>query len=63
MNPNLLWETITYSPGILFSIEATMKGLRKSLCHDMSHFHFLLESQFRYSKVRDSDFTFCKSLL
>ena len=40
-----------------------MKGLRKSLCHDMSHFHFFLESQLGYSNVRDSDFKYCKSLL
>ena len=40
-----------------------MKGLRESLCHDMSHFHFFLESQLGYSNVRDSDFKYCKSLL
>ena len=40
-----------------------MKVLRKSLCHDMSHFHYFLESQFGYSNVRESDFTNCKSLL
>ena len=63
MNPNLLWETITYSPVILFSIEPTQKGLRKSICHDISRFHYFLESQFGYSNVRGSDFTYCKSLL
>ena len=63
MSPNLLWETITYFPDNLFIIEATVKGLRKSLCYDMSHFHFFLESQFGYSNVRDSDFTHCKSFL
>ena len=55
--PNLIWLTITYSPGILFSIEATSTGLRTSLCHDMSHFQYFLESQFGYTNVRDSDFT------
>ena len=55
--PNLIWETITYSPGILYTIEATSKGLRTSLCHDMSRFHFFLESQFGYTNVRESDFT------
>ena len=53
MRPNMLWETIRYFPAILFSIEPTQKGLRKSLCHDMSHFHYFLESQFGYSNVRD----------
>ena len=62
-NPNLIWLTITYCPEIVFSIEATVKGLRKLLCHDMSHFHYFLESQFGYSNVRDSDFIHCKNLL
>ena len=61
--PNLLWETIGYSPIILFSLEPVMKRFRTSLCHDMSHFHYFLESQFGYTNVRDSDFTSCKSLL
>ena len=46
--PNLFWETIEYSPQILFSLEPTMKGFRTSLCHDMSHFHYFIESQFGY---------------
>ena len=62
-NPNLLWLTITYCPEMFFSIEVTVKGLRKLLCHDMSHFHYFLESQFGHSNVRDSDFIHCKSLL
>ena len=37
---------ITYFPRIRFSIEATMKGLRTSLC---SHFHYFLESQFEFN--------------
>ena len=60
---NLIWETIKYSPGILFSLEPVMKGLRTSLSHDMSHFHYFLESQFGYTNVRASDFASCKSLL
>ena len=62
-NPNLLWLTITYCPEIVFSIEATVKGLSKLLCQNMSHFHYFLESQFGYSNVRESDYTNCKSLL
>ena len=61
--PNLVWLTIEYDPIILFSIEPVMKGLRMSLCHDMSHFHYFLESQFGLTNVRHSDFTTCKSLL
>ena len=61
--PNLLWECITYEPKILFNIEATNGSLRTSLCHDMSHFHYFLESQFGYENIRDSDFAYCKSLL
>ena len=61
--PNLVWETITYSPVILFTMEATSTGLRTSLCHYLAHFHYFLEDQFGYTKVRDSDFTHCKSLL
>ena len=61
--PNLLWETLTYCPRILFTIEATQTGLRKSLSHDMSHFQYFLEAQFGYTNVRDSTFTYCKSLL
>ena len=61
--PNLLWETIEYSPRILFTLEPVMKSLRTSLCHDMSHFHYFIESQFGFTNVRDSDFTFCKNLL
>ena len=61
--PNLFWETIEYAPSILFSLEPVMKGFRTSLCHDMAHFHYFLESQFGYHDVRDSDFTKCKSLL
>ena len=33
--PNLIWETIGYSPRILYTLEPVMKGLRSSLCHDM----------------------------
>ena len=62
-NPNLLWLTITYCPEIVFSIEATAKGLRKLLCHDMSHFYYFHESQFGHKNVRGSDFKYCKSLL
>ena len=61
--PNLLWETITYCPGILFTIEATQTSLRNSLCHDMSHCHYFLESQFGFTNVRNWDFKYCKSLL
>ena len=61
--PNLLWKTITYCPGILFALEATSTGLRTSLCHDLSHVHYFLESQFRFTHVRDSDFKCCKNLL
>ena len=62
-NSNLWWETIRYSPEILFNLEPTTKNLRKSLCHDISHFHYFLESEFGYKDVRDADFTYCKSLL
>ena len=61
--PNLLWETIRYSPIILFTIEPTNQSLRKSLSHDISHFHYFLESEFGYTNIRDSDFKCCKSLL
>ena len=61
--PNLLWEIIRFFPEILFSLEPTSKTLRTSLCHDLSHLHFFLESEFGYTSVRDSDFTYCKSLL
>ena len=61
--PNLLWEIMKYCPGILFSIEATQTSLRTSLCRDISHFHYFLESQFGLKNVRDLDFTSCKSLL
>ena len=54
--PNLLWETIRYCPQILFSTEPTAKSLRSSLCHDISHFQYFLESEFGYTDVRDSDF-------
>ena len=61
--PNLLWETITYRPGILYTIEVTSKGLRTALCHDLSHVHYFLESQYGLTNIRDSDFKCCKSLL
>ena len=61
--PNLLWETIEYSPIMLFTIEATQTGLRKSLCHDMSHFYYFLEAQFGYTNIRELDFTYSKTLL
>ena len=61
--PNLLWECITYCPGILFTLEAIKTGLRTSLCYDISHFHYFLESQFGFTNVRDSDFIDCKKLL
>ena len=61
--PNLLWETIRYSPVILYTLDTVMKGLRSSLFNDMSHFHYFLESEFGCTNVRDSDFTYCKSLL
>ena len=61
--PNLIWETIRFSPVILFSLEPTGKNLRKSLTHDMSHFHYFLESEFGMVNVRDSDFKECKVLL
>ena len=44
--PNLLWETIGYSPRILFILEPTNKRLKTSLSHDMSRFHYFLESEF-----------------
>ena len=52
---NLLWEIMSYSPQILFSIEPINRGLRESLCHDLSHFHYFIESEFGLSDVRDSD--------
>ena len=55
--PNLLWEIMRFSPQIIYTIEPTSKGLRKSLCYDISHFHYSLESEFGYKDVRDSDFT------
>ena len=55
--PNLWWKTLRYSPRILYSIELTCRRLKKSLCNDMSHFHYFLESQFGLSNVRDLDFT------
>ena len=55
--PNLLWEIIRYCPGILFSIEPAKRGLRSALCHDLSHFHYFLESEMGYTSVRDSDFS------
>ena len=61
--PNLVWATIEYSPRILFTLEPVMKSLRTSLCYDMAHFHYFLESQFGFKNVRDSDFSYCKSLL
>ena len=61
--PNLMWEIIRFFPQILYTIEPTEKRLRKALCHDMSHFHYFLESEFGCTEVRDSDFTSCKSLL
>ena len=61
--PNLIWETIRYYPLILFTLEPVMKSLRSSLSHDMSHFHYFLESEFGLTNVRDADFTYCKSLL
>ena len=61
--PNLLWETIRYFPHILFNIEPINTGFRRSLFHDLSHFHYFLESEFGFTDVRDSDFMYCKSLL
>ena len=61
--PNLVWLTIEYCPRILFTLESVVKSMRTSLCHDMAHFHYFLESQFGYTNVRDVDFTHCKSLL
>ena len=61
--PNLLWETIRFYPKIIFTLEPTSKSLRSSLSHDMSHFHFFMESEFGDTDVRDSDFTSCKTLL
>ena len=55
--PNLVWATIEYSPIILFTLEPTAKGLRTSLSHDISHFHYFMESQFGHKDVRDVDFT------
>ena len=55
--PNLMWETIIFYPQILFTIEPSSKSLRSYLCHDMSHFHYFLESEFGYTNVRKSDFT------
>ena len=52
-NSNLWYETIGYDPIILFSLEPVMKGFRSTLSHDMSHFHYLLESAFGYTNVRD----------
>ena len=62
-NSNLWWETIRYFPQILFSIEPAAKSLRSSLLHDISHFHYFLESEFGYTDVRDADFSQCKTLL
>ena len=56
-NSNLWWETIRFDPIILFSLEATSKGLRSIMCNDMSHIHYFLESEFGYTDVRDSDIT------
>ena len=61
--PNLLWETIRFSPLILYTIEPMSKRLKKSLCHDLSHFHYFLECEFDYTDVRDLDFMNCKTLL
>ena len=61
--PNLLWETIRYSPQILFNIEPIKRGFRRSLCNDLSHFHYFLESELGFTNIRDIDFTHCKSLL
>ena len=54
--PNLWWETIRFFPEILFTLEPTTKGLRSMLCHDMSHFHYFLESELGYTDVRDLNF-------
>ena len=62
-NSNLWWETISYDPIILFSLEPVMQGFRASLTHDLSHFHYFLESLFGYTNVRDLDFTSCKRFL
>ena len=61
--PNLLWEITGYDPIILFSLEPVKRGFRTSLSHDISRFHYFLESQFGCKNVRDLDFTSCKSLL
>ena len=55
--PNLLWETIRFSPEIMFTLEPISKGIRSSLGYDMSHFHYFLESECGYINVRDADFT------
>ena len=55
--PNLLWETIRYTPRILFSLEPKTTSIRSSLSHDISHFHYFFESEFGYTNIRDSDFT------
>ena len=60
--PNLLWEIIRFHPQILFTLEATKKLLRRSLCRDMSHFLYLLQSEFGIS-LKYAGFTECKSLL
>ena len=54
---NLVWESLRFYPQNLFALEPTSKSLRSSLCHDMSHFYYFLESEFGYTDVRDSDFT------
>ena len=62
-SPNLLWETIGYEPITLYTIEPMQKSLQSSLSHDMAHFYYFLESQFGFTNVRGTDFTYCKSLL
>ena len=62
-NSNLLWEINGYEPIIIFSLEPVARHTRSSLSHDMSHFHYFMESQFGLTDVRASDFTSCKSLL
>ena len=41
-----------YSPLILFSLEPCNRSLRRSVSHDISHFHYFLESEFGEENVR-----------
>ena len=61
--PNLLWEIIRFFLQIVYAIDPISKRLKKSLSHDLSHFHYFLESEFGYTDMRCLNYTSCKNLL